>query len=512
MVGFMKLGVSLFRVVLPIWIGLSAAAEGESSFEFSSCKSSSENSSVGKEPKSTGDACQIHSDPIVAKPIRAIKANIDTQARSLFLEKLSKRVRMLAGINIQELEDFKSCLLGPEAKGCKDRNSELKSAIDENWPKMEKGLVYGFSPNWGQIKKHLYDVDSLIPKKINSPFFVGNGLPLDKEGQALYFDDFVSVVNGLAKEACAKRKLPCEDLRSAQYSISKGVEAEVVESLNGEFKSRHRDQFMEAMKKAPVMTYLKSKNPTDQELGLALNEMITNNKKLLEAELDPSMLAGFTPAIEGVLREFPEYCDVAKGWIQEVYESDRLKANLELAAAGTVVTGCVVAGFFSGGIASSLCLAADVGLTSSSLYLRHKDYMMERTRALGSALDNRMVEDFHRLTSAGQSYSQALALAPLAGLGVGRAIKAGKEGSLIAGQTAPKTINKSATSIGITSTKNQPVKDKGLGGVGERSAAVKEGLDRIAPSGLDIGLPVKVKSPSDSQVVYLMNQSTTLKM
>lgn len=501
----MKLCFLLLRAVLPIWVGLSASAESESSFEFSSCKNSSENSSVDLGHLPTESSCQIHSDPLVAKPIRAIKANIDMQARSLFLEKLSKRVRMLAGINIQELEDIKSCLLGPEAKGCTDKNSELKSAIEENWPKMEKGLVYGFSPNWGQIKKHLYDVDSLIPKKINSPFFVGNGLSLDKEGQALYFDDFVSVVNGLAKEACAKRKVPCEDLRSAQYSISKGVEAEVVESLNGEFKSRHRDQFLEAMRKAPIMTFLKSKNPTDQELVLALNEMITNNKKLLEADLDPSMLAGFTPAIEGILRESPEYCDVAKGWIEEVYENDRLKGNLELAAAGTVVTGCIVAGFFSSGIASSLCLAADVGLTSSSLYLRHKDYMMEKTRALGSALDNRMVEDFHRLTSAGQSYSQALALVPLAGLRVGLAIKSGKEGALVAGEAVPKTLNKSASSIGIKGAESPSVKNRGLSAVGERSATVKEGLDRISPSGLDGGLPVKVKPPPDSRVVYLMN-------
>ncbi|MBK9038359.1 MAG: hypothetical protein IPL83_04220 [Bdellovibrionales bacterium] len=465
----MKLGVSLFRVVLPIWIGLSAAAGG-SSIQFSSCRDSSDISSVDLGHSSVEKDCQIHSDPLDAKPIRTIKANIDTQARSHLLQMLSKRVRMLAGINIQELEDYESCLLRPEAKDCANKNSGVKSAIEENWPAMEKGLVYGFSPKWGQIKKHLYDVESLIPKKVNSPFFVGNGISLDKEGQALYFDDFVSVVNKFAKEACEKRKVPCEDLRSAQYSISKSVEAEVVERLNGEFKSQYRNQFMDAMRKAPVMTYLKSKNPTDQEIVLALNEMITNNRKMLETELDPSSLAGFTSAIEGILREFPEYCDVAKKWIQEVHESEKLKANLELAAAGAVVTGCVAAGFFSAGIASALCLAADVSLASSTLYMRRQDYMMEKTRALGSALDNRMVEDYHRLTSAGQSYSFALAVAPLNGLGIGRVIKASGEGALAAGKSVPKTLNRSADSLGS-----------------------------------DIGVPVKVISPSDSQVVYRMD-------
>lgn len=175
-------------------------------------------------------------------------------------------------------------------------------------------------------------------------------------------------------------------------------------------------------------------------------------------------------AIEGILREFPEYCDVAKKWIQEVHESEKLKANLELAAAGAVVTGCVAAGFFSAGIASALCLAADVSLASSTLYMRRQDYMMEKTRALGSALDNRMVEDYHRLTSAGQSYSFALAVAPLNGLGIGRVIKASGEGALAAGKSVPKTLNRSADSLGS-----------------------------------DIGVPVKVISPSDSQVVYRMD-------
>lgn len=353
-------------------------------------------------PTESGDADCLGKDPVALPSLGEMNDFLEDYAKyqlkqplpdseMRLLSQVNKRVKFLSKVNLKQLQMQRDCFVDKTRQGCADVRSQITQSIQENWHDMNLGLVLGFQKNsavrynFGADKPDLFIFGST-----KHPF--GGKVQLD---------------NGIKEEA---QKI----FATVQPEFGSMIDSGLREHLQETYKTKYVD----AMLKAPIMGMLKSRNPSEKEIISALDEMIENNQDLIDEEFDANDLAGFHPIIEQVLEEQPQLCDFADHWIKEKQNRDD---NLRLVKMGLAGVGCVASAWT--GVGLSLCFASGALLAGEGVATSYQNKKFERTRAFTSALDSKMIDSFDGLSAAEQDFALELAMAPLAGLGAGRAFR-----------------------------------------------------------------------------------------
>lgn len=310
------------------------------------------------------------------------------------LTKVNQRVKFLSKMNLTQLKLQRDCFINQQREGCQEVRSSIKSAVAENWHDMSLGLVLGFQQNsavryqFGADKPDLF-----VFKKTKHPF--GGKVPIDLK--------IISQAQEIFNEKASE------------------LGSHIDSGLRDHLQTTYKEKYVSAMLKAPIMAMVQSKNPPDHEIISALDKMIENNQELIEKEFDANDLAGFHPVIEEVLQENPHFCSFAGHWINEKKNRDENLQLIKLGVAGAAGVGCVASAWT--GVGLSLCFASGALLAGQGITETYQNRTFERMRTFTSALDSKMIEGFDQLSEAEQSFALEMAMAPLAGLGAGAALR-----------------------------------------------------------------------------------------
>ncbi len=326
---------------------------------------------------------------------------------------LRRKVAFLANANIEKLKLQKDCLGANPNLACQKVARGIKLKIMNNWDQMAIGAALGLKDN--------LRFESMFTER--------------DPGDRLNFPK-TSPKN--------KMKHPFGEEFDLRHDLKEQIESEYQKTISEEFPSgrtytgpydntefihlkdtlteKYLPQYTQAISNAPIMAYVNSRFPDNAEITAGLDRMIENNKKLLQNDLSPDELAGFTPIIESALSENPSYCSAANEWIDKKIKMDQIKNYGKLALATGTGVGCAVTSWTVIG-AGTLCAATGVLLTAKSLHGSYQTLELERSRTFTSALSMEMMDGFDGLSDADKDFALELMMAPLVFVGAGLELK-----------------------------------------------------------------------------------------
>lgn len=312
---------------------------------------------------------------------------------------LRRKVAFLAKANIKKLELQKICLGPNPTLACQEVARGIKLKIMNNWDQMAIGAALGIKKNF---QLGINERGSSFPK-----------LFLDNKMKHSFAEDF-----NLRHDLKEQIESEYQNLINETYTgeISNRDQVQMREVLRDKLTQKYLPQYTEALSNAPIMAYVDSRFPDNAEITSGLDRMIENNKKLLQNDLSPDELSGFTPIIESALSENPSYCSAANEWIDKKIKADQIKNYGKLALATGTGVGCALTAWTGIG-AGTLCAATGILLTAKSVHGIHQTRELERSRTFTSALSMEMMDDFDGLDESEKDYALELMMAPLVFVG-----------------------------------------------------------------------------------------------
>lgn len=191
-------------------------------------------------------------------------------------------------------------------------------------------------------------------------------------------------------------------------------------------RSRYRDLYFQKLTENPILAFIDSESPSNEELRNALDQFI-NSSEIVSGQLDPdsndslplSSLSHYTPYIENFLSENPEYCGFAESWNRQLNRRNRRNMSIGLVGAGAMVAGCIAASVIPPvGLACWVAGASIGGGMVALSELERREVSRETTLSERSQLLDR---NFSDLDEVNQNHYLNLVLAPLDLVGIGQA-------------------------------------------------------------------------------------------
>ena len=372
-----------------------------------------------------------------------------------FTQKLKKRVMGQVHSKLFQLRMLKACVkpdtswfkgkirntLSRPIKGqCKKQKQGILDSIKEKWPKMRSNLAlsdsnhlnleaivtnnrqlgmgsghdrksrgpYGIDDTLAHSLGHFTDdlpplnsgeIDSVRDQtkehllnfaKTNPDFFENQALSAEQ------FETRVKEGKSLLKDESGKDLLAPKAMRALRSYI----------------KSQAEQNYHQEVSDMPLLGYLKTGSPKDQELTSAFSKMETELQEFLEkVEKDNNLnlLMTFSPLVEDLVTQDPTFCEVAEKAHLEMQGDESLK-NMGLLA-GALVS--AVPCFFTGP-AILLCLAG--GLAVGVVGLEMASNRLESS--MGRFLTGQQFEDLAGLSDKEREVMLEKLLLPMAFFGV----------------------------------------------------------------------------------------------
>ena len=118
-----------------------------------------------------------------------------------------------------------------------------------------------------------------------------------------------------------------------------------------ESREKARINYLQIIGQYPLLPYLSSPDPKDEEIVSALNQMKVNGQKMLSSyiEKDPLELMGLTGFVDEFLAENPQFCETATGLWGQYRNKQRAYLPLEIAGS---IAGMSACGLFREGFGS----------------------------------------------------------------------------------------------------------------------------------------------------------------
>lgn len=302
-----------------------------------------------------------------------------------FLSQVNHEVKAFAEVEYHKTRELIDCLLGGEQQRnekCQNKISALKITVKQLWPEMEDGLLIGF-------------------------------------GNSFYYGDTPD-----RKVLNETHRHPIREFGEIKISEEKRQLLSVKLSYHTEKKNldQFKKKYYQLIGNMPLLGYLKSENPSEAELVTALRKFANRSKSLLQQKLQTDDLLAFTPMLEKVLARNPQYCQVAEEVKREFDRRQRRREGFQLAAELGVAGGCLIAGFFTVGMAAPLCFAVGVGFSGYSYVDALSEYNAVKRQALASYDSTSFIQDIEQLRAKQANMSIQQALLPLELFGVGDVI------------------------------------------------------------------------------------------
>lgn len=360
-----------------------------------------------------------------------------------FLAELEKEVRANLALNsfaarrlqacaARDEEWFRSVKLDPKEQlegFCRKALMDLRGRIAEAFPEMRLHLA---------LKEPKFRDDRELPDmpvafkittniKHEFPGFAKlQGLSEDETKEALrrWDEDTAAIQNEIRARISAQREKDprkldpsAERLREefTNSQISKGIR-----SWRNQKHVYYREQYLQAIQELPVLAFLTSGEPSDQELAQAFARVHQNAEAGLKKKAeDLTEYLAYAPAIERVLERNSQFCGVAQA-ATDKFRSDRLKRDL--AIGGGLLALNVGCALLSGPVAAACFLALGAPVNGAFLAeaaFAYRDSLRDTTSSVEGELRLKNIAD---LDEKARSLYLAAAMAPV-GTGVGRIAK-----------------------------------------------------------------------------------------
>ena len=324
-----------------------------------------------------------------------------------FKKKLQKRVIGQMESKIFQTKMLKACITGDRnwfsakkvdeslmKEVCKKEEQNIKSAVNKNWSKMRINLALS-SPTLRE--------DRILPDRAtwfdSSPSHTVSEFnkmsPLNekekKQAERIYINTLSKTPLEKFSPSEFRKRLKEGSALYAHLSPEKFLTSRDKQSLRmseRKLRKKAKESYLETMSRLPILGYLKSRSPDNQELGAGFVKMGEELGELLEkvkdSEVDMGLLLSFKPLVEELVKEDKSYCLAAESARVKAEEDESLK-NFALLGVG------ILAGipcFITGPAGATACLAGGMALG----VVGYKEAELAKRESLGRVLTGAQFE------------------------------------------------------------------------------------------------------------------------
>ena len=373
----------------------------------------------------------------------SLKESSSALNEELFAQKLKARVRGQIKAKIFQTRLLKACVAGDGQwfeqlnsqnefpsldpnnikERCKTKKEELLASIGRLWPEMRARLALATTPlrNEEIIRLPLKQT----PSHPSSLFDDMPPLSPEEErlARALYADHLMPVFSTAPLQNISHSELREEIIQGQSLVEDRGVKRDekfLTIQEHSHFRAPIRgalmdlrrlslQKYFEIMTNMPLLGWLKNANPNEEELGSAfekIEEDLTNFLEKIEDTDNNGILFSFEPLVEELLRENPNWCQIAE---KQKQKAETAYDRRQMAFLGAVVISAVPC-FLSGPAGLPLCLAGGLA-TGYAGYSQARSSMDE---AFGRALTGKEFETIAGLSDKEKDAFVAKMLIPLA--------------------------------------------------------------------------------------------------
>ena len=390
---------------------------------------------------------------------RAMKSAIDQALTQSFKEKLQKRVIGQIENKIFQTQALSACVKPdrgwfenrkvdwPIMKYvCEKRTQELRDSIKTRYPEMRVSLALS-SPGRKEINITA-DQNTWLDAYPTSPVSnFDSPSPLNAQEQQEARTRYVQALTSLPLQDISKDELK-EKLQSPRpIDITKHLSRRDFTQLkNGREKIRNenRDRYFEMVSEMPVLGYIKSPHPNDEELVQGFSKIKENLSEFLDKIKDPKvdmgLLLSFKPLVEELLKEDKSFCLTAEKANLQNKKNENLNNTLLIMAGVAAAVPC----FMTGPLGTSLCIGAGVALGAVGWTEAQK----AKNEAFGRALTGKEFETIAGVDKKEKDLLMAKLFFPMAfyGAGIAPARAVGKVITNAGGRAIRPLSNKRAYS------------------------------------------------------------------
>lgn len=355
-----------------------------------------------------------------------------------FQKKVKDSVKVKLEVRLYELELLEACASNNESwfksksieskniqSMCGDKVEKMIGSIKERYPLMRQELSLS-SSNFRE-SNFLKDKSTWIKSNPSHGTFSGFSKlnPLtEKEKNKAYETLSLEVANELLRrnkinpkgtliqssmiqtpleEILKKEKSKADNANKADPEILSHFlqNSERSYSINGlrSFldisQKKHKENYFQILNQMPLLAFVPDYNiedphlPSISDVQKALNktrlQLADYYKKLNQNENDWTEYAQFTPEIEAVLKNNPEYCSIAETLLLEKQSAENRKLYADLSIAAVAAVPC----FMGGPISSAVCIGSGVAVGTKGVI----DAKSAKDQALGFNLSDFLGKD-----------------------------------------------------------------------------------------------------------------------
>jgi len=345
-----------------------------------------------------------------------------------FQKRVKDRVKVKLEVRLYELELLQACAVNDSewfkkksistdniSKMCGDKIEKMIASIKERYPLMRQEL--SLSSSNLRESNFLKDKSTWIKSNPSHGAFSGFSKlsPLSANEKNKSYEILSTEV---ASELLRRNKInpkgtfiqsfmvqtPLDEILSkekAKPNNSNKSETEILSqflqnseksySINGlrsfldQSQKKHKENYFQILNQMPILAFINEYNldnpnlPSKDEVKLALSKthqsLSEYAKKLNQDEKNWSEYAQFTPEIEQVLNESPEYCSLAETLLLEKESAENRKLYTDLTLAAVAAVPC----FMGGPVSSAVCIGSGLAVGTKGVI----DAKSAKDQALG---------------------------------------------------------------------------------------------------------------------------------
>ena len=301
--------------------------------------------------------------------IQTSLSELNKQKESLFIQDLIETISNRIKKKQSYIQKVKTCFESDNQPhlyfNCQDIRSEIKKTAEENWSLMRVFLALSVPA----IREHrlLPDINTWLDP---TPSHTIPGFPSMSPLNEKEIEDAKNIYLRSIRQLAFNNKISLEELNqkinkhslfSPEFTLQEEHRIQI--AIKG-LRMITKEGYLGILQALPFLAYLKDEKDLkdNKSLGYAfsvIDKSLTDlSQKIHKPEADMGLLLSFTPIVEDILTQKPEYCFEAEAASVQSDKKDSLYQNVFLGSTVLVALPCMSTGF----IGISLCILGEFGV------------------------------------------------------------------------------------------------------------------------------------------------------